>query len=726
MAFLVGTSRSNCPIALARGAVFLASLCGTVHTRASPTPTPTPSPSHLANISTRLNVGVDDDVLIGGFIVRGPDTKKVILRALGPSLTGAGVIGAMANPTLELHDSTGATIATNDNWQTSAQVGEIGASGLAPTNPLESAILATLQPGNYTAIVRGVNNTTGIALVEGYELDSTATRLVNVSTRGRVGIGDEVLIGGVIVTGSDSKRVIVRALGPSLGTGAHPLAGALANPVLELRDRSGNLLSTNDNWVNSPQHAAIVATGLAPPNSLESAILTMLSPGNYTAIVRGAANTTGIGLVEVYDLDPDASPTPTPSPTPSPTPTPTPTPTPQPTPTQEVWIAVRTDGVAGSGTESDPYDGSTMDKFDAIMGDNSKTAPYTTIHLGPGTFRTSVTKPWWVRSVWVIAGAGMYDTTVQLAGNVSGMHYGISCLTSNPNVATDNVVVRDLTCDANWAEISTTADTGNGGEKNIKTGAVVIWGSNNLIERVRSINTYGSWANLQEQFAIFLCGPRSADGTNNVIQFCRAELPQGNYGNPFALAGWVWGNQRLITNSKVASCIAVGVNDGLAHGFTTGGVNLANVKDCQIDGNAFTDCSGAAYIDTGSVDGLSVTNNTVIRGWKGVGLASSTLPKQNITISGNNFSIQNRVPAGASCGIVAGYGATTNLTISNNTISFDNSGGGLAQFWGITASPLTNATISNNTVGPSINQVSGTGVTLLNNRHPDGTPVPGL
>jgi Matrixin len=270
----------------------------------APIPTPTPSSSHLANISTRLNVGVDDDVLIGGFIVRGPVAKRMILRAIGPSLTGAGVIGAMANPTLELHDSTGAAIATNDNWQTGSQASEISASGLAPRNPLESAIVATLQPGSYTAIVRGVNNTTGIALVEGYELDSTATRLVNVSTRGRVGVGDEVLIGGFIVTGSQSKTVMVRALGPSLGTGAHPLAGALVNPALELHDGSGNLLSSNDDWVNSPQHAAIVASGLAPSDSLESAILTTLSPGNYTAIVRGVNNATGIGLVEVYDLDP--------------------------------------------------------------------------------------------------------------------------------------------------------------------------------------------------------------------------------------------------------------------------------------------------------------------------------------------------------------------------------------------------------------------------------------
>jgi hypothetical protein len=669
------------------------------------TPSPTPSSSHLANISTRLNVGVDDDVLIAGFIVRGPDTKKVILRAIGPSLVAFGVIGAMADPTLELHDATGATIATNDNWQSSSQVNEIRASGLAPTDPLESAIVATLQPGSYTAIVRGANNTTGVALVECYELDPGATRLMNVSTRGRVGAGDQVLIGGFIVTGDVSKTVIVRALGPSLATGPHPLPGALVNPSLELHDASGNLLSSNDDWIHSPDHAAIAASGLAPPDWRESAILATLNPGNYTAIIRGVNNTTGIGLAEAYDLDPISMP--------------------------GIWIAVRTDGHAGSGTESDPYDGSTMAKFDAIMADNFKTPPNTTINLGPGTFRTSVTKPWTIRPGWVIAGTGMYETTVQLAGNASGMHYGVSCLSSDPNLTTDNVTIRDLTCDANWAEISTTADTGAGGEKNIKTGAVVIWGSNNLVERVRSINSYGSKANLLEQFAITLGASRNGNGTGNVIQSCRAELPQGNYGSPFALFGW---SPYVIVNAKVLSSTAIGVNDGLADGFTSGGVNLADVKDCQIDSNTFTDCFGAAYEDTGSCDGLSVTNNTVIRGWGGVGLNydSSTVPKRNIQISGNNFSIQNRVTDGASVGVgIGGGGAgaetpTINVTISNNTITFDNSGRGRQQFWGIVATSLENATISNNTVGPSYNRASGTNITLLNNRHPNGTPVPGL
>jgi len=261
-----------------------------------------PSLSHLANISTRMNVGVNDNVLIGGFIVSGSQPKQLIVRALGPSLTAAGVTGAMANPMLELHDSTGALISSNDNWQTGGQASQISASGLAPSNALESAIIATLPSGNYTAIVRGVNSTTGIALVEEYELDSTTTRLMNVSTRGPVGVNDAVLIGGFIVSGSQPKQLIVRALGPSLT--AFGVAGAMANPMLELHDSTGVLIASNDNWQIGGQASQISASGLAPSNALESAIIATFPPGNYTAIVKGVNNTTGVGMVEVYDLDP--------------------------------------------------------------------------------------------------------------------------------------------------------------------------------------------------------------------------------------------------------------------------------------------------------------------------------------------------------------------------------------------------------------------------------------
>ena len=348
--------------------------------------------------------------------------------------------------------------------------------------------------------------------------------------------------------------------------------------------------------------------------------------------------------------------------------------------------------------------------------------------MGPGPFRTYATHGWFLRSNWTLSGDGMYSTTIQMAGNMAGVR-AATCISSNPNVDAEYVTISNLTVDCNWAEISQTADTGAGGEKNIKTIAILLFGSNNLVDHVRSINTYGSWANQVEQFAITLEGPRSMDGTNNVIQFCRAELPRGNYGNPFSLQGWHSSPPYyLITNSRVDSCTAVGVNNGLVSGFTSGGANLSNVKDCWVQNNTFTDCNGAAYIDVGSVDGLHVLNNTVTGGWMGVGIATHDLPKQNVEISGNNFSIQNRVPGGASYGIFADYATTTNLTINNNTITFDSSGQGLAQFRGALLYLLNTTTISNNTIGVAadVNTASGSGLIMFNNRNPDGTLIPGL
>jgi hypothetical protein len=269
----------------------------------TPTPTPTPTPSHLANISTRMEVGINDEVLIGGFIVKGSQSqpKKLMLRARGPSLAAAGVPGAMADPTLELLDSSGNSLATNNDWQNSTQASQISSSGLAPSDPHESAIIATLVPGNYTAIIRGVNNTTGIAVFEAYEIDSTPTRLANISTRGGVGTSDQVLIGGLIVNGSQPKKSMIRAIGPSLAS--FGISGTLADPTLELLDSNGNTLATNNDWQSSSQASQISASGLAPSNPKESAIMATLASGNYTAIIKGVNNTTGIGMIEVYDLD---------------------------------------------------------------------------------------------------------------------------------------------------------------------------------------------------------------------------------------------------------------------------------------------------------------------------------------------------------------------------------------------------------------------------------------
>lgn len=254
------------------------------------------TPSTFANISTRLRVETGDNALIGGFIVTGTQPKRVILRAIGPSLT---VPDKLADPTLELRSGSGTLIAASDNWR-SLQEAEIIATGIPPANDLESAIVATLPANNsaYTAIVRGVNDGTGVALVEAYDLDRTVdSKLANISTRGLVQTGDNVLIGGLIVLGGSPLRIIVRAIGPSVS-----ISGKLADPTLELRDGNGALIRSNDNW-RTDQEAEIIATGVPPTNNLESAIVENVAPGNYTAIVRGVSNTTGVALVEAYGLN---------------------------------------------------------------------------------------------------------------------------------------------------------------------------------------------------------------------------------------------------------------------------------------------------------------------------------------------------------------------------------------------------------------------------------------
>lgn len=253
-------------------------------------------PGELVNISTRVNVGTGENALIGGFILTGTAPKKIIVRSLGPSLP---LEGALQNPTLELHDSAGQLIATNDDWQTNANKEEIVASTVAPPHPNEPALLLSL-PANgsaYTAVVRGVNNATGLGLVEVYDLDrAAAAQLANLSTRGLVETGDNVMIGGFILAGATPANVIVRALGPSLD-----LAGALADPTLELVNGDGVSLGTNDNW-RSDQEEAILASTLPPRNDAEAAFVATLVPGAYTAIVRGAHESNGIALVEVYHL----------------------------------------------------------------------------------------------------------------------------------------------------------------------------------------------------------------------------------------------------------------------------------------------------------------------------------------------------------------------------------------------------------------------------------------
>ncbi len=236
--------------------------------------------------------------MIGGFIVTGTKAKRVIVRGIGPSLKKAGIVGAMADPMLELHDSTGALIASNDNW--TSHRSQIEATGLAPTDSHESAIVATLQPGPYTCILKSKTGIPGVALFELYDLEAASSRLANISTRGTVGLGENVVIGGFIIGGDQPTKVLVRAIGPSLAK-SH-ISNALMDPKLELHGPTGALIFSNDNW-RSAQAQQIAATQLQPSDNRESAIIATLAPGTYTAVVRGSNNLTGIALVEVYNLE---------------------------------------------------------------------------------------------------------------------------------------------------------------------------------------------------------------------------------------------------------------------------------------------------------------------------------------------------------------------------------------------------------------------------------------
>jgi sugar lactone lactonase YvrE len=259
-----------------------------------------PPTAQLTNISTRASVQTGSGVTIGGFIVNGTDSKTVVLRGLGPTLMQFGVTGFLADPTLQLFDGGGNPLWFNDNWKDTQQAA-IQATGKAPPNDLESAILQILQPGNYTAILAGKNNTTGIGLVEVYDIATGVfAELANVSTRGFVGTGQAVMIGGFVSGGGNgSTEILVRGLGPTLAQLGVP--NALGNPLVTLVNSQGNVVATNDNWKNT-QQAAIQATGLAPPNNLEAAILATVTAGSYTAILQGSNGGTGIGLVEVYKL----------------------------------------------------------------------------------------------------------------------------------------------------------------------------------------------------------------------------------------------------------------------------------------------------------------------------------------------------------------------------------------------------------------------------------------
>jgi uncharacterized repeat protein (TIGR03803 family) len=268
-------------------------------------------PKPLVNISTRMRVLTGQNVLIAGFIITGTEAKKIVLRGIGPSLANVGIAEPLNDPTLELHQGA-ATLATNDNWKTradgSSQQAEIEATGIPPASEFESALVTTVNPGTYTAILAGKNQGVGIGVVEVYDLaQGASSTLANISSRGFVDVGDNVMIGGLIVgerPGGGSANVFVRGIGPSLsGAG---VTSPLQDPTLEFRNSSGTLLAANDDWKvasdGNSQQAKIETTTIAPTNDSESALLLAVPPGNYTAVLRGKGNMAGVAVVEVYNL----------------------------------------------------------------------------------------------------------------------------------------------------------------------------------------------------------------------------------------------------------------------------------------------------------------------------------------------------------------------------------------------------------------------------------------
>ena len=261
---------------------------------------PTVGPQAL-NLSTRGLVSIGDNVLIGGFIVTGTEPKRMVLRALGPSLSGFGLSDVLADPVLSVYNSSGTLVTSNDNWQSDVNHFVVESNGLAPAHLEESAIARYMAPGAYTVIVTGRDTTPGIGLVELYDISTPANaKFVNMSTRGSVGTGDNVLISGFIIGDVDSATVVVRALGPTLAT--YDVSGVLSDPTLTIYDSTGSVIASNDNWQDDPNASLVQKNGLTPPNALESALVLRLPAGAYTAVVRGANGATGVGLAEVYTL----------------------------------------------------------------------------------------------------------------------------------------------------------------------------------------------------------------------------------------------------------------------------------------------------------------------------------------------------------------------------------------------------------------------------------------
>jgi hypothetical protein len=593
-----------------------------------------------------LRVETGDGVMIGGFIVTGSAPKKVAIRGLGPSLGNSGLSDLLADPTLELRGPDGALLMQNDNWQDDpGQAAQLTFLGLALPHPSEAGIVVTLAPGAYTAIVAGKNHTTGLGLVEIYDADTAAaSQLANISTRGFVQTGNNVMIGGFILgQGSGNADVVVRGIGPSLSQ--FGLSNVLADPTLELRDSNAALLIANDNWQDDPISAAqLTARGLAPQHLLESGIFTTLPPGAFTSILAGKNGGTGIGLIEVYDIPVTAVPTPTPgtptptataTSTPAPTATSTPTPTataistPTPTPTAGPFIVTST-ADSGAGSLRDAIaaagDGDLI-QFDAAL--NGQTISLTSAELvidknitisGPGSDQLAIARspagglPPLFRIFHVMPGR-----TVRIEGlKISG---GFTQLESGGGVFNEEAT---LTLDHCWVEGNQNdggqGGGGGGGGGIYSSGASAIL---RILDTTVSDNhntgAGGDGGGINSEGTLTI--------TNSSVTFNSVPGPPvPGYGGGIFSAGSL-----EITNSTINY---------------NGGGNLGG---------------GIASFGSATITNSSVVGNTSIL--LGGGIFGGTMTITNSTISGNRAVFKNRGDGG---GV---YNNLTQLTITNSTLS---------------------------------------------------------
>lgn len=635
--------------------------------------------------------------MIGGFIITGNQPKKVALRGIGPSLINSGLSDVLADPTLELRGSDGVLLMQNNDWQDDPmQAAELMALGLAPQDPKESGIVATLQPGAYTAILAGKNQTAGIGLVEIYDADAAAaSQLANISTRGFVQTGDNVMIGGFILgQGSANAHVAVRGLGPSLSQSG--LSDVLADPILELRDGNGALLIANDNWQDDPVSAAqLMAYGLAPHDSLESGIFASLPPGAFTAILAETKSGVGIGLVEVYaDVH---------------------------------TLIVSTTADSGPGSLRDTIaaasDGDTI-QFDAAL--NGQSIILTSDELaidknitisGPGPSQLAVSRDSGAanfRIFHLFPGHTVIIKSITISGGNTVAEPGAGGVWNDHSTLTiDSCTVRDNV--AQFKNGGGILNDGSGGKATLTILNSTVSG-NTAYTPSGATSAGGGISNENSNSGSVTLTIVNSSVTGNVATYTASPNISGGYGGGIYISALNGGSGTLTIANSIVSDNVAGPPDnppfllpgGYGGGITNYGA-LTTITNTTINGNQ-AGLGGGGIDNSGT---LTITDSTLndnrttgLHDGVALGYGGGISNTGPLTIT--NSTISNNI-TGNSGGALYGGGTITNSTISGNQ-AVQGDGGGI---YG--SGSITNSTISDNRANGNGGGISATGTLELGN-----------